>query len=148
MSRLTDLIATTKAKAALLGADLEREFRALSSRLRFGLNFERHRPEAVGLPQRLVRRGDKVRVLPPRSSTAKGDQRLWLVKKIFRDGDRKLAALERLDARDTSRCIPARRSHRGSWRQPARAIFDTRRCAPSGNGGDERGSALQGRDGR
>ena len=84
MSRLTDLIAKTKAKEPQLGADLEREFRALSSRLSFGLNFERHRPEAVELPQRPVRRGDKVRVLPPRGSTAKGDQRLWRVKAIHR----------------------------------------------------------------
>jgi adenine-specific DNA-methyltransferase len=81
---LTDLIAKTKAKEPQLGADLEREFRALSSRLSFGLNFERHRPEAVELPQRPVRRGDKVRVLPPRGSTAKGDQRLWRVKAIHR----------------------------------------------------------------
>lgn len=64
MSRLTDLIAQAKAKDAQLGADLEREFKALSSRLPFGLNFERHRPEAVELPQRPVRKGDKVRVLP------------------------------------------------------------------------------------
>lgn len=84
MSRLTDLISKTKAKDPQLGADLEREFRALSSRLSFGLNFERHKPEAVELPQRPVRRGDKVRVLPPRGSTAKGDQRLWLVKAIHR----------------------------------------------------------------
>lgn len=79
MSRLTDLIASAKAKDPQLGSDLEREFRALSSRLPFGLNFERHRPEAVELPQRPIRKGDKVRVLPPRSSTNKGDQRLWLV---------------------------------------------------------------------
>lgn len=84
MSRLIDLIANAKAKDPQFGADLEREFRALSSRLSFGLNFERHRPEAVELPQRLVRRGDKVRVLPPRGSTAKGDQRLWLVKAIHK----------------------------------------------------------------
>ena len=98
MSRLTDLIAKAKAKDPQLGADMEREFRALSSRLSFGLNFERHRPEAVELPQRPVRRGDKVRVLPPRGSTAKGDQRLWLVKKIVRDGDKKRAELKLLDA--------------------------------------------------
>ena len=82
MSRLTDLIAQAKAKDPQLGADLEREFKALSSRRSFGLNFERHRPEAVELPQRPMRKGDKVRVLPPRGSTAKGDQRLWPVKKI------------------------------------------------------------------
>jgi adenine-specific DNA-methyltransferase len=76
MSRLTDLIAQAKAKDARMGADLEREFKALSSRLPFGLNFERHRPEAVELPLRPVRKGDKVRVLPPRGSTEKGDQRL------------------------------------------------------------------------
>jgi adenine-specific DNA-methyltransferase len=80
MSRLTDLITKAKAEDAQLGSDLEREFRALSSRLSFGLNFERHKPEAVELPKRPVRRGDKVRVLPPRGSTTKGDQRLWLVK--------------------------------------------------------------------
>ena len=96
MSRLTDLIAKAKAKDPQLGADVEREFRALSSRLAFGLNFERHRPEAVELPQRPVRRGDKVRVLPPRGSTARGDQRLWQAKAIHRA--KKTADLELLDA--------------------------------------------------
>ncbi len=97
MSRLTDLIANAKAKDSQLGADLEREFRALSSRLSFGLNFERHKPEAVELPQRPVRRGDKVRVLPPRGSTTKGDRRLWQVKKIVKGGGKKRAELECLD---------------------------------------------------
>ncbi len=96
MSRLTDLIAKTTAKDPQLGADLEREYRALSSRLSFGLNFERHRPEAVELPQRPVRRGDKVRVLPPRGSTAKGDPRLWLVNTIYKP--KKTADLELLDS--------------------------------------------------
>ena len=95
MSRLTDLIAKAKANDPQLGADVEREFRALSSRLSFGLNFERHRPEAVELPQRPVRRGDKVRVLPPRGSPAKGDQRLWQVKAIRKA--KKTVDLELLD---------------------------------------------------
>ena len=95
MSRLTDLIANVKAKDSRLAADLEREFRALSSRLSFGLNFERHTPESVELPGRPIRRGDKVRLLPPRGSTKKGEQRLWLVKKI--GTDRKYADLELLD---------------------------------------------------
>lgn len=82
MSRLTDLIRKAKAEDPQLGADLEREFRALSSRLSFGLNFERHKPEAVELPSRPVRKGDKVRVLPPRGETKKGDQRLWRVKAV------------------------------------------------------------------
>lgn len=82
MSRLTDLIARAKAKDAQLGADLEREFKALEGRRAFGLNFERHQPEAVELPNRPVRKGDKVRVLPPRGETRKGDQRLWLVRSI------------------------------------------------------------------
>ncbi len=84
MSRLTDLLARIKAKDAQLGADLEREFKALSSRLPFGLNFERHSPEAVELPLRPIRKGDKVRVLPPRGSTKKGDLRLWQVKAIHK----------------------------------------------------------------
>ncbi len=82
MSRLTDLIAQEKARDPQMGADLEREFKAMSSRRAFGLNFERHRPEAVELPQRPVRKGDKVRVLSERGSTRKGDQRLWVVKRI------------------------------------------------------------------
>ncbi len=98
MSRLTDLISKAKSKDPQLGADLEREFRVLSSRLSFGLNFERHSPEAVELPQRPVRRGDKVRVLPPRGSTSKGDQQLWLVKKIIKGSKKREAELESLDA--------------------------------------------------
>jgi len=82
MSRLTDLIARAKAKDAQLGADLEREFKALSERRAFGLNFERHQPEAVELPGRPVRKGDKVRILPERGSGVKGDQRLWRVKSV------------------------------------------------------------------
>ena len=97
MSRLTDLIAQAKAKDPRLGADLDQEFRQLSSRLPFGLNFERHRPEAVELPQRPVRKGDKVRVLPPRGSTKKGDPRLWKVKAIHRSAAGKVAELELLN---------------------------------------------------
>jgi adenine-specific DNA-methyltransferase len=99
VSRLTDLIAQTKTKNPQLGADLEREFKVLSSRLSFGLNFERHSPEAVELPMRPVRKGDKVRVLPERSSSNKGDQRLWQVKAIHRA--KKVADLELLDATET-----------------------------------------------
>lgn len=80
MSRLTDLIAQAKAKDPQLGQELEKEFKVLASRRSFGLNFERHRPESVELPGRLIRKGDKVRVLPPRGSTEKGDQRLWKVR--------------------------------------------------------------------
>lgn len=95
MSRLTDLLAKAKAKDSQLGADLEREFKLLSSRLPFGLNFERHSPEAVELPLRPVRKGDKVRVLPERGSAKKGDQRLWQVKAIHKAT--KVADLEQLD---------------------------------------------------
>ncbi len=104
MSRLTDLIAQARNKDAQLGADLEREFRVLSSRLPFGLNFERHRPEAVELPQRPVRKGDKVRVLPERGSTARGDLRLWQVARITKVGQKKLAELELLDGPDRQSC--------------------------------------------
>ncbi|NRP59225.1 site-specific DNA-methyltransferase [Marinobacterium sp. xm-d-564] len=94
MSRLTDLIAQTKAKDPQLGQDLEREFKTLSSRLSFGLNFERHRPEIVDLPLRPIRKGDKVRVLPERRSNETGDPRLWLVKSISDNGTDKFAELE------------------------------------------------------
>jgi adenine-specific DNA-methyltransferase len=98
VSRLTDLIAQAKAKDPQLGADLDQEFKQLSSRLPFGLNFERHRPEAVELPQRPVRKGDKVRALPARGSTKKGDLRLWQVKAIHKTAGSKVADLELLNA--------------------------------------------------
>jgi len=93
VSRLTDLIAQAKAKDPQMGADLEREFQVLSSRLPFGLNFERHRPEAVELPQRPVRKGDKVRILPERGSMKKGDPALWVVKSVAKAGGAKQAEL-------------------------------------------------------
>lgn len=95
VSRLTDLLAKAKTKDPQLGLDLEREFKLLSSRLPFGLNFERHSPETVELPLRPVRKGDKVRVLPDRGSVKKGDQRLWQVKAIHKAT--KVADLELLD---------------------------------------------------
>ena len=75
MSRLTDLIAQAKMKDPNLGQELEREFKVLSARRSFGLNFERHRPESVELPGRPIRKGDKVRILPPRGSTKKAISR-------------------------------------------------------------------------
>lgn len=98
MSRLTDLIARAKAKDPALGDELDREFKALASRRAFGLNFERHRPESVELPGRDVRRGDKVHVLPPRGSTAKGDQRLWRVLRLEGSGKARVAHLSLIDA--------------------------------------------------
>lgn len=94
VSRLTELLAQAKAKDAALGSELEREFKALSGRLAFGLNFERHKPESVELPGRPVRKGDKVRILPPRGSTAKGDQRPWKVRGLEGKGDDRQALLE------------------------------------------------------
>ena len=103
MSRLTDLIAQAKAKDAALGQELEREFKVLSSRRSFGLNFERHRPENVELPGRPVRKGDKVRILPPRGSTAKGDQRIWKVTGFEASESGRLAKLELLNGTEAER---------------------------------------------
>lgn len=82
MSRLTDLLRQARKADPRLGKELEEEFAALMKRRSFGLVFEQHQPEAVELPGRKVRRGDKVRVLPPRGVVAKGDQRLWKVEKV------------------------------------------------------------------
>lgn len=94
MSRLTDLLAQAKAKDADLGRELEREFKTLANRRQFGLNFERHAPESVELPGRPIRKGDKVRVLPPRGDTSTGDQRLWKVVKTSGKGANRTAQLE------------------------------------------------------
>ncbi|QQT68824.1 site-specific DNA-methyltransferase [Brevibacterium casei] len=85
MSRLTDLLRAAKQLDPRLGEDLEAEIRPFQKRLPFGLNFERHAPEAVELAGHKVRKGSKVRVLPPRGSTERGDQRLWRVDAITGD---------------------------------------------------------------
>ncbi|MGQ4534590.1 site-specific DNA-methyltransferase [Dermabacteraceae bacterium P13115] len=96
MSRLTDLMRQLHAADPQLGADLESEIRALTSRRNFGLVFERHQPEAVELPGITPKRGSKVRILEPRGSAAKGDNRLWLVDRIAPDKGVKSAHLVEL----------------------------------------------------
>lgn len=98
MSRLTDLIAQAKAKDPALGKELEQEFKMLANRRAFGLNFERHRPESVELPGRPIRKGDKVRILPPRGETKKGDQRLWKVRSLSGRGAERMARVELIGA--------------------------------------------------
>lgn len=79
MSRLTDLLRTASQLDPQLAKDLEEEIAPLQKRLPFGLNFERHAPEAVELPGHNIRKMSKVRVLPSRGITQRGDKRIWLV---------------------------------------------------------------------
>jgi adenine-specific DNA-methyltransferase len=96
LSRLIDLLRELRTREPTLAHDLEREVAALADRRAFGLNFERHVPEAVDLPGRRVRRGDKVRVLPPRGRAPKvADEKLWRVLSVDRaSGNAELAPLE------------------------------------------------------
>ena len=100
MSRLTELLRQARKADKQLGDDLEKEFAALMKRRTFGLVFEQHQPEAVELPGRAVRRGDKVRVLPPRGEVKQGDQRLWRVEQIERVDGARVAHLLELDAEE------------------------------------------------
>lgn len=63
MSRLTELINKTRAQDPELAAELEREYRTLAARRSFGLNFERHQPEAAELRQGHLRRQPRLRLL-------------------------------------------------------------------------------------
>ena len=85
MSRLTDLLRAASQLDPQLAKDLEDEIAPLQKRLPFGLNFERHAPEAVELPGHKIRKLSKVRVLPPRGTTERGDQRIWTVATINGD---------------------------------------------------------------
>lgn len=102
MSRLNDLLRRLSTSDPSLAADLQREVDALADRRAFGLNFERHVPEAVELPGRRVRKGDKVRVLPERgvSPTAAND-RLWRVLSVNRTSESATAVLEALEGGTT-----------------------------------------------
>lgn len=97
MSRLTELLRQTQKLDPQLSADLEAEIVALTKRRSFGLVFEQHQPEAVELPGRPVRRGDKVRVLPVRGATVSRDDRLWRVTRIEKVGGQRIAHLVDLE---------------------------------------------------
>lgn len=97
MSRLTDLLRQARTLDPQLATDLESEVRALLKRRTFGLVFERHQPEAVELPGRTVRRGDKVRILPPRGALSGADARIWHVERIEQVGDAQIAHLSLSD---------------------------------------------------
>jgi len=96
VSRLTDLLREVERKDARLADDLAREYKLLSERRAFGLNFERHVPETVELPGRAVRRGDKVRFLSARgAASASVDRRVWRVSSVTRTGDGRVANMVR-----------------------------------------------------
>lgn len=107
MSRLNDLLRQLETKDPALAKDLRREVDALSNRRAFGLNFERHVPEAVELPGRPVRRGDKVRILPPRGSKSSArDARLWRVVEFTRDASGiRTASLELIGDDETAEAL-------------------------------------------
>jgi len=114
MSRLTDLISKAKAIDPQLGTDMEREFRALSSRLPFGLNSNAINRKRWNCRNVRYAGETKVRVLPPRGSTTKGDQRLWQVKAICKGkkkADLELTASEEDGISD--RCAGRPGRHRG-----------------------------------
>src|SRR5258705_1122446 len=95
MSRLNDLLRELRTREPALARDLEREVAALADRRAFGLNFERHVPEAVELPGRKVRKGDKARILPSRGQLPRNaDEGPWPVVRIDRSAG--TATLEHL----------------------------------------------------
>jgi adenine-specific DNA-methyltransferase len=98
MSRLSELLRQVALKDERLAADLKRETDALAERRAFGLNFERHVPEAVELPGRPVRKNDKVRCLPARGEapTAEND-RLWRVDAVYTDDGQRWADIVSMD---------------------------------------------------
>ena len=52
------------------------------------------------MPGRPIRKGDKVRVLPPRGETSKGDQRLWKVGRTYKQERQRVADLVLIDAEE------------------------------------------------
>ena len=96
MSRLTDLVAQVAKADPALADDLRREVEVLSSRRPFGLNFERHVPESVQLPNRKIRRGDKVVF----GTADDSDGQPWVVVGFERKGRNRKAQLVRRAATD------------------------------------------------
>lgn len=104
MSRLSDLLRQVGAVDEALAKDLQREVDALADRRAFGLNFERHVPEAVELPGRKVRKGDKVHILPERGKNPTAEnERVWRVTAIQRHVSGAIADLEDAKGDDPER---------------------------------------------
>ena len=98
MSRLNDIIRQVAKTDPQLGRDLQRETDALADRRAFGLNFERHVPEAVELPGRPVRKNDKVHILPERGKNpTKDNERLYRVTGISGTGGDRRATVSAID---------------------------------------------------
>ena len=81
-----------------LAEDLAAAVKNITADREFGLVFNRHMPETVELPGRVVRKGDKVRIVGDRSET------VWKVVRTRRGDGRRMADLVRLsgdgDARE------------------------------------------------
>lgn len=107
MSRLSDLIRQVGLNNEALAKELQGEVAALADRRSFGLNFERHVPEAVELPGRPVRRRDKVRVLPPRGEIPKkADDKVWRVADLVcTDGGRVAELIALNDDTETTSAV-------------------------------------------
>lgn len=98
MSRLSELLRQVALKDERLASDLKRETDALSERRAFGLNFERHVPEAVELPGRPIRKNDKVRCLPSRRETPTAEnERLWRVDAVYTEDGQRWADIVSMD---------------------------------------------------
>lgn len=99
MARIHELLTQLRAISPALAADIGREVDALSDRRSFGLNFERHAPEAVELPGRKIRTGDKVRTQPLRGEKPTATGRvLYRVVSIERHDGRRVASIAPLGA--------------------------------------------------
>jgi adenine-specific DNA-methyltransferase len=90
VSRLSELVARVAKVDPSLADDLQREVDVLSNRRPFGLNFERHVPESVELPNRNIRIGDKVVFRADQDP----DRQSWIVVGIY--GKREARAAELL----------------------------------------------------
>ncbi|WP_279071528.1 DNA methyltransferase [Microbacterium lacticum] len=98
MSHLNDLIRQLATKDPALARDIEKEVKALADRRAFGLNFERHTPEAVDLPGRRPVKGSKVRIQPPRGEIPKKENdRLWEIIAIDPVTNPPVASMNALD---------------------------------------------------
>jgi adenine-specific DNA-methyltransferase len=94
VARIHELLSQLRNTNPSLAKDIEREYSVVAERRAFGLNFERHTPEAVELPGRQVRVGDKVRILPPRGNVGSfADRSLYRVVSFNLSGDERIAVL-------------------------------------------------------
>jgi adenine-specific DNA-methyltransferase len=101
-SQLQSILSRIERTDPATAGELRRQIALLTARREFGLNFERHLPERVGLPGRPIGVGDKVVFIAPSGETSPVSKDAWIVVSVADEGDTAVAELRNPHSGETA----------------------------------------------